>query len=93
VTVMEHPEGIEVIRVYPDGPADDLGILAGDLILEVEGVPAAELELAAFIRLLTGPEGTTTDIVLAWEDEHGWEAEALDFERAWIDPEPAGEEP
>lgn len=37
VNIMPQPEGILVVRVVPGGPADDAGIVAGDLLVEANG--------------------------------------------------------
>ena len=35
--------GVEVVEVIPDGPADRSGIRAEDLLIEVDGVPVADV--------------------------------------------------
>jgi len=37
VNIQPHPDGILVVRVVPKGPADDAGILAGDVLVKANG--------------------------------------------------------
>ncbi len=46
------PEGLSIIRVVKDGPADKAGVSAGDTIIEVDGHPASTL------KGLTGEAGS-----------------------------------
>lgn len=48
-----------IVRVYPDSPAERAGLAAGDIILAVDGMPAAEQTNTSLTALIRGPEGTT----------------------------------
>lgn len=52
-------EGHPVIVAPLDGsPAQGAGILAGDLLVEVDGQPVAGMSTEQIVRLVRGPEGT-----------------------------------
>jgi carboxyl-terminal processing protease len=50
---------LEISRPIYGGPAYKEGILSGDQVLEVGGVPTDDLQLEELVDLLKGPEGTT----------------------------------
>lgn len=50
--------GIEVLNVFKDTPAEEHGLLPGDLIMTVEGKTVAELGFTEAVNLMRGPEGT-----------------------------------
>ena len=64
----EHPDGIEIQRVYPDTPAALAGLRPGDIIIAVEGIAAAELSTEGFVRLGTGPVGSEVLLTLLHAD-------------------------
>ena len=37
------PEGIRVVRIFPGSPAEDIGLLPGDLIVEADGKPTLQV--------------------------------------------------
>jgi hypothetical protein len=49
---------IEISRVAPDSAAEDLGLRVGDVVLEIDGEPLADLPLWDVQDLAVGPEGT-----------------------------------
>lgn len=49
---------ITVVRAIPGGPADAAGMLAGDVILAVDGTDTTLMELSDTVGLIRGPAGT-----------------------------------
>lgn len=76
---------IRVERIFPGTPADREGLEVGDRIIEVDGVPVAELGLEGFVKTMTGPEGSDVHFVLEYEDEEGVIEEELAITRAFFD--------
>ncbi len=58
-----------VVRVYPDSPAERAGLLPGDEILAVDGVPAIENSVSALSNRIRGPEGTEVVLTIMREVE------------------------
>ena len=58
ITVAEDESGLEVIKVNEGGPADEAGMLAGDVIVAVEGQSVAGMDTTAVRDLVRGKEGT-----------------------------------
>ena len=56
-------QGVLVVDTIPGGSAREAGILAGDLILQVDGISCA-LEGEHSIDLITGEEGTTVSVTV-----------------------------
>ena len=84
VAIAAHDEGIEVTAVYPGTPAWDLGLERGDVIVEVDGLPASTLELDEFIEVATGPEGSEVDLVVAYDGDTGTVEEELSVARSFL---------
>lgn len=51
-----------IVQVYSDSPAESAGLRQGDLILEVDGTSARDLELAQVSDALIGEKGTTVNL-------------------------------
>ncbi len=90
VGIVEHEEGIVVTDVYPGTPAEDMELMPGDLIIEVDGLPTAALELDEFIEVMTGPEGSDVEFVLSYGGDTGSHEERLTLTRAPLDASMAG---
>lgn len=56
--------GLEVLKVTPGGPAEEAGILVGDVIYMVEGQQAADLGASGARELIRGKEGTQVSITV-----------------------------
>jgi hypothetical protein len=80
-----HDDGMQVLWVMPGTPAARAGLASGDVVLEVGGVPAATLENDAFIRLMTGPEGSEVDVLVGFESEEGFVEEEVTVTRQFLD--------
>lgn len=50
--------GLEVIEVAAGGPAEEAGILAGDIVTHVDGVSLGELDIADAKKLIQGEKNT-----------------------------------
>ncbi len=68
VTIQAEEGGYLIVRVNPDGPADRVGIQAGDVIVAVDGQSVAALTVDEGKELVRGPEGTDVQITVARED-------------------------
>ncbi len=78
-------EDDQIIIVAPlaDSPADLAGIKAGDVILEVDGQPTADMSLTEVVLLVQGPEGTKVELLILHEGET--EPELISVIRAEIE--------
>ena len=85
VSIRPAEGGIRVVRVMPGTPAAELGLEAGDLIVEVDGVDTRDLDMRDFVQTMTGPEGTAVDFVVEYETEEGVSQEALSITRTFLD--------
>lgn len=61
--------GVLVQRVYPDTPAADAGLLAGDLITAADGTSLAGLDAAAVSQLLAGEAGSQVELICLRDGE------------------------
>ncbi len=84
VMIVEHEQGIEVQRVWPGTPAAEMGLQAGDIITEVDGLPSSALTMDEFIEVMTGPVGTEVSFALAYEADTGMTEEVVTLTRAWL---------
>lgn len=66
--ISEHEEGVLVERVLEGGAAAEAGLQPGDVVLEVDGVPAAALTLEEFVQVTTGEAGTEVELVISRGD-------------------------
>ena len=82
------PDGFRVTRVIPGTPADEAGLVPGDILLSVAGVSALELDTESFIDLATGPVGSQVDLVIL-EREGGGERSIRMTRQALEDRRPA----
>ncbi len=64
MTVQKVEEGILVTDVTKNGPAWNSGIQVNDLVTEIEGTSALELELTEAVNLVRGKEGTQVRFVI-----------------------------
>jgi carboxyl-terminal processing protease len=72
-----------IIAPIADSPAEAAGILPGDVILEVDGEPVAEMSLAEAIIKIRGPEGSTVSLLILHEGES--EPEIIEVTRARVE--------
>jgi carboxyl-terminal processing protease len=58
-----------IIAPIADSPAAKAGIKAGDIILQIDGEPVANLSLAEAIIKIRGPQNTTVRLLIQHENE------------------------
>ncbi len=66
VTVMQDEEtgALSVVSVYSGGPAEEAGLLKGDLITSADGIDLTELSTSDAVSYITGEKGT--EVVLTY---------------------------
>ena len=69
VSIGKVDEGFEIFQVYPDTPAEKLGLQRGDIIIEVNGESTYDLHVDDFIQMTTGQAGTQAEFRLHGDDE------------------------
>ncbi|MBQ9341930.1 MAG: PDZ domain-containing protein [Lachnospiraceae bacterium] len=60
---------ITIDKVYKNSPAEEAGLMAGDIILSANGVSSEGVEVSNFVNNIRGEEGTTVDIVVKRGEE------------------------
>jgi len=76
-------EKLTVIAPIADSPAAKAGVRAGDIILEVDGNPTADMSLAEAVLNIRGPKGTPVRLLILHQDET--EPEEIEIIRAKIE--------
>lgn len=74
---------VVVIAPVAGSPADKAGVRAGDVILEVNGRPTAEMSLVEVVLNVQGPKGTLVTLSVLHEGEA--EPEVLEIVRAEVE--------
>ncbi len=70
VTVEQHENGyLEIIRVFPNQPAAQAGLLSGDLIISADGTDLTGLGLYDAINLVRGPRDTQVRLEILRQGE------------------------
>ena len=59
VAIAARDDGLVVTQVVPGGGAAEAGLAPGDVIVEVNGRPVAEIGFGGSVDTIRGPEGTT----------------------------------
>ena len=62
-------DGVVVSRVQAGTPAEDAGLLSGDLLTEIDGTSTFGIDDDTFVRLGTGKEGSSVNLVVLREGE------------------------
>ena len=78
------PQGAVVVRTYPGTPSERAGLQKGDVILSVDGLNVAGLDLATITNRLRGAEGSTVTLTYS---RNGGAAQTLTLKRETIRPE------
>lgn len=68
VNAAEREEGLLVLSVTEGGPAQAAGVVAGDVIVAVDGTDISGDMRGQGSELVTGPEGTQVELTLLGED-------------------------
>lgn len=69
ISALEDGSGFEVLSVEPQGGAKDAGILAGDVIVQVEGQSVQTLGLDGAKELIRGDADTTVEVSVLRDGE------------------------
>lgn len=70
VVMQQNSDGtITLVRVYKGSPADKAGVLAEDILYEVDGEEVTGMELALVAKKIKGSQSKTTKITLVREGE------------------------
>lgn len=72
-------DGFRITKVYPNSPAADAGLEAGDTITAVNGVLISDMEYDTATAAIRGEEGTTVELTITKAD--GSEAKAAGIVR------------
>ncbi|MBP3673005.1 MAG: S41 family peptidase [Oscillospiraceae bacterium] len=67
IQVMEDESGIQVVKVNEGGPAEEAGMLVGDIIVAVDGQRIAGMSTSDVRNLVRGEENTQVEITVARE--------------------------
>ncbi len=68
VQVSQHAP-FSIVTVFPDSPAQRAGLMPGDVILAVNGIPATEQTLQSLNGLIRGEEGTAVTLTVMRRSE------------------------
>lgn len=69
---------VVIVRAFEGGPADQNGLMAGDVILEVDGTDTLGLTLDEAVGMIRGPEGTPVRLLVQRQGlERPFEAEIV----------------
>jgi len=69
ITLMEDESGFEVIKVNEGGPAEEAGMLAGDVIIGIEGQSTKGMTTTGARDLVRGKEGTQVALTVRRGDK------------------------
>lgn len=81
--LQETPDGLFVVTVFPDTPAEEAGVRAGDRIIGVDGEDVRDEPIESVVNDVRGEPGT--DVTLELERDDGDEVLELDVTRAEIE--------
>ena len=75
------------MAVYPGTPAWEAGLREGDVIVQVGELPASTLTIREFQDVMTGPEGTDVEFLIAPRgDDTGSVEQRIIATRSFLDP-------
>jgi carboxyl-terminal processing protease len=61
---MNEDDILEIVQTFKDSPAENAGLLSGDLVLAVDGQSIVGFGIYDAITLIRGPEGTTVTLAV-----------------------------
>jgi carboxyl-terminal processing protease len=73
---------LEIVSTFQDQPAEQAGVLRGDIVLEVDGTVIENMSIYEAISLIRGPAGTSVRLKILREGESPFDVEIT---RARID--------
>lgn len=62
VQVSMRDEGLTVVRVFDNSPAQGVGVLPGDVVIGVDGEDVTDLSQEEIVSRIRGPEGTVVSV-------------------------------
>lgn len=74
---MEAADGIQILSVTKESPAEEAGLKAGDAIRSVEGVTVSEDTWQKCMELITGEEGTIVNLGIETSDGENLNIEVM----------------
>jgi carboxyl-terminal processing protease len=81
---VDQPDGrLTIISPMRGSPAEEAGLLPGDVVLEVDGVSIEDMPMEDAVRRVRGPEGTSVRLTIEREGED--ELLQINVERARIE--------
>ncbi len=66
-TVEMSDEGLVIVSPFPETPAEQAGLLPGDLVIEVDGNPTIGLDIMEAVAMVRGPEGSVVRLTVRRE--------------------------
>ena len=60
--------GIAINGVYADSPADNAGIMVGDVVIAIDGLDITEMDYTSALEMIGGSQGETLTLTLIGED-------------------------
>ncbi len=76
-------ERLTIISPIPDSPADQAGLRADDIVLEIDGESTVDMSMIEAVLKIRGPKGTTVALLIQHRDET--EPVLIDIVRATIE--------
>lgn len=69
LTQINEEGNVEVLDVYDDTPASEAGLMRGDLLIEINGVPFTGMSLSEFLANVRADDGAANDFVIRRGEE------------------------
>lgn len=69
LTQINEEGNVEVLDVYDDTPASEAGLMRGDLLIEINGVPFTGMSLSEFLASVRAEDGASNDFVIRRGEE------------------------
>ena len=69
VRAQQDPKSFEIVSVIEGGPAEEAGILEGDIIVAIDGTDVTAMELSAVSSMIKGDENTNVELTVLRGEE------------------------